>query len=221
MASSVQIGRRGTRKGDLKEQAILETAEQLLAKKQYADIGIEELAAGAGISRPTFYFYFASKHAVLAALVDRVSDGLYAAADDWLKPRPETAPREWIRQSIEVAARAWHEHGPILRAAVETWGSVPEIRNFWQKRITELVEASAVAIRHERSESAAPVDGPSATALATALIWMSERCLYTHSISATPSLNESELVETLTAICVRALFVEDDPVGIYKFPGAG
>lgn len=214
MASSLQTGRRGTRKGDLKEQGILETAERLLAEKPYADIGIEELAAGAGISRPTFYFYFASKHAVLAALVDRVSDDLYATADDWHEPDPAAGPREWIRLSIEVAARVWREHGPVLRAAVETWGSVPEIRNFWQKRVAELVEASSAAIEHQRSEGAAPVEGPSATALATALIWMSERCLYTQSTSATPSLDESELVETLTAIFVRALFVEDDPVGI-------
>ena len=212
MPPSTETRRRGTSKGDRKEQGILETAERLLAEKHYADIGIEELAAGAGISRPTFYFYFASKQAVLAALIDQVSDDLYAAADDWLEPRPAAVPRERIRQSIEVAVRAWREHGPVLRAAVETWGSVPEITDFWQKRVAELVEASAVAIKRERDEGAAPVEGPSASALATALIWMCERCLYTHSIEATPSLDESELVETLAAICVRALFVEDDPL---------
>ena len=56
--SSARARRRAPRKGDLTEQAILDTAERLLADRSLASIGIDELAAGAGISRPSFYFYF-------------------------------------------------------------------------------------------------------------------------------------------------------------------
>ena len=45
--------------------AILATAEQLLAERPLADFSVDDLAKGAGISRPTFYFYFPSKNAVL------------------------------------------------------------------------------------------------------------------------------------------------------------
>ena len=37
-----------------------------------AEISVDDLAKGAGISRPTFYFYFPSKDAVLLTLLDRV-----------------------------------------------------------------------------------------------------------------------------------------------------
>ena len=64
-------GRRSTRpSGDEREAAILATAERLLEDKKFADISVDDLAKGAGLSRPTFYFYFPSKDAVLLALVD-------------------------------------------------------------------------------------------------------------------------------------------------------
>ena len=60
--------------GDDREQAILATAERLLEERPLHEISVDDLARGAGISRPTFYFYFASKDAVLLTLLDRVVD---------------------------------------------------------------------------------------------------------------------------------------------------
>src|SRR3954467_8899803 len=66
-------GRRPARpSGDDRELAILATAERLLAEKPLSAISVDDLARGAGISRPTFYFYFSSKDAVLLSLLDRV-----------------------------------------------------------------------------------------------------------------------------------------------------
>ena len=46
-------GRRGTRvSGDDRERAILETAERLLEEKRLNEISVDDLAKGAGISRP-------------------------------------------------------------------------------------------------------------------------------------------------------------------------
>src|SRR6476620_7621514 len=65
-------GRRAPRvTGDERERAILETFERLLGERPLHEISVDDLARGAGISRPTFYFYFASKQAVLLTLVDR------------------------------------------------------------------------------------------------------------------------------------------------------
>src|SRR5271165_1309126 len=66
-------GRRRQRpSGDQRERAILETAERLLGERSLNEISVDDLARGAGISRPTFYFYFASKEAVLLTLLDRL-----------------------------------------------------------------------------------------------------------------------------------------------------
>ena len=58
--------------GDDREHAILVTAERLLEERALHEISVDDLARGAGISRPTFYFYFSSKEAVLLTLLDRM-----------------------------------------------------------------------------------------------------------------------------------------------------
>ncbi|MGE0068455.1 MAG: TetR/AcrR family transcriptional regulator, partial [Solirubrobacterales bacterium] len=70
---AVSRGRRSTRaSGDERERAILGTAERLLEERPLSEISVADLAAGAGISRPSFYFYFPSRDAVLMTLVDRM-----------------------------------------------------------------------------------------------------------------------------------------------------
>ena len=61
------------RKGDANEQAILETAERLLGASAFSEISISDLAASAGISRSSFYFYFGSKDEVLMTLFGTAS----------------------------------------------------------------------------------------------------------------------------------------------------
>ena len=123
--------RRGPRKGDIREQAILDTAEKLLAEKSIHEVSVDELAQGAELSRPTFYFYFESKFAVLQALVDRVVRETYEVASHWLASDDEP-PEQAIRRSVEAIGAQWAEHGPLMRAAVETWGSVPEMGSYWE-----------------------------------------------------------------------------------------
>ena len=67
-------GRRSSHlSGDDREKAILATAERLLEERPLADFSVDDLAKGAGISRPTFYFYFQSKNAVLLSLLDQMN----------------------------------------------------------------------------------------------------------------------------------------------------
>ncbi|HKT02116.1 MAG TPA: TetR/AcrR family transcriptional regulator, partial [Rugosimonospora sp.] len=71
--------RRGPRKGDLREQAILDTAWRLLAVKPASTITVDELAAGAELSRSSFYFYFDSRDAAITALAARTAGELRSA----------------------------------------------------------------------------------------------------------------------------------------------
>jgi hypothetical protein len=47
--------------------------------------------------------------------------------------------------------------------------------------------------------------------LATALIRMSERCYYTASLGAEPTLTDRELITTLTTVFLRAIYGTDTP----------
>ena len=109
---------RTPRKGDLTEQAILDTAERLLAERPLSEIAIDELARGAGISRPSFYFYFESREAILRTLSERMSEELYRSSQVWLR-RVHESPTEAIRRALEANVALWREHGPVLRATVQ------------------------------------------------------------------------------------------------------
>jgi AcrR family transcriptional regulator len=201
--------RRGPTKGDLKEDAILATCERLLARKPLNEIGVDELAAGAGISRSTFYFYFESKDAVLRALVARIAEEMVARAKGWLDRTEEPAEVTTMR-TIEATAEVWEAHGPVLRAAVQNWGTVPEMRAFGEGLVKRFVDRSAQSIRDAREAGDAP-PGPDPDALATALVWMNERCFYTSSLSANPALSRKQLVPTLTVIWLRAIYADITP----------
>jgi AcrR family transcriptional regulator len=201
--------RRGPTKGALKEDAILATCERLLARKPLNEIGVDELAAGAGISRSTFYFYFESKDAVLRALVARIAEEMFARAESWLDRTDEPAEVTMMR-TIEATAKVWEGHGPVLRAAVQNWGTVPEMRAFGEGLVKRFVDRSAQSIRDAREAGDAP-PGPDPDALATALVWMNERCFYTSSLSANPALSRKQLVPTLTVIWLRAIYADITP----------
>jgi AcrR family transcriptional regulator len=201
--------RRQPRKGDLKEQAILDTAVKLLAERSFEQIGVDELARGAGISRPTFYFYFESKQAVLRVLVEQLTEQAFSDSD-WLTGA-DLPPEEAIKSGIDMGIKLWRDHGPILRAGFDTWGTVPELRQFWEAITEQFVEAAAEQIRAGRRAGSAPDGPPSARALATALIRMSERCFYMASLGAEPSLTDRELSVTLTTVFLRAIYDTDRP----------
>lgn len=197
--------RRGRSKGDIKEEAILDTADCLLREKAFRDVGIDELARGAGVTRPTFYFYFSSKNEMLSTLVRRVTERRRLAPGVW-QERDEDEPGVTIRRSIAASAEAWSHYGHILCAAVQTWRSNPEIRGFWEDTISEFVRGAADLIRRERQAGRAIEGQESPEALATALVWMLERCMYTNALDTEPSLSDGELVETLTAIWIRSVY---------------
>ncbi|GFG72644.1 hypothetical protein MBOT_00090 [Mycobacterium botniense] len=103
-------GRRSARpSGDDRELAILATAERLLDERPLPDISVDDLAKGAGISRPTFYFYFASKEAVLLTLLDRVVTEADTALERLIESPPGHREEMW-RIGINVFFETFGSH---------------------------------------------------------------------------------------------------------------
>src|SRR5690625_4975585 len=108
-------GRRPARPtGDDREAAILATAERLLEQKPLADISVDDLARGAGISRPTFYFYFKSKDAVLLSLLEPMIARADAEFDGAVGRLPADPRRVW-RSGIKAFFTAFGSHRAVAR----------------------------------------------------------------------------------------------------------
>jgi TetR/AcrR family transcriptional regulator, ethionamide resistance regulator len=204
-SDSAPRGRRAARpSGDDRELAILATAERLLAEKPLSAISVDDLARGAGISRPTFYFYFASKDAVLLTLLDRVvaeADAVTQEAFD----HPAGGPREGWRRVITAYYETFRAHRPLTLAWAEARSSSAEIRDLWAAVVEAWVQRCAAAIDAERARGSAP-DGPPARDLAVVLTSTNERVLYATFSGDGPALAETSAVEVLLEVWLRAIY---------------
>ncbi|QYG93883.1 TetR/AcrR family transcriptional regulator [Iamia sp. SCSIO 61187] len=197
--------RRGPTKGDLKEAAILDCAWELLGTKPATEITIEELARGAGISRPTFYFYFASRDAVVRALAARVGQELY---DTFGAPLVSSSddPQGVVRAAVAAYMDRWRTEGRVLRAMVPLSEGDGGLRDFWEPISDRMVETIAASIEAEREGGRALPGPPSSQDLARALVAMLWRSGYELSVDQPSAAERRRRVDTLTTVCLRAVY---------------
>jgi AcrR family transcriptional regulator len=206
-ASQASRGRRSARpSGDDRELAILATAERLLEDRPLAEISVDDLAKGAGISRPTFYFYFSSKEAVLLSLLDRVVNEADSALET-LAERPDADRDDMWRTGINVFFETFGSHKAATRAGQAAKDTSAEVRELWATFMQKWIAYTATVIEAERERGAAPDTLP-ALELATALNLMNERTLFASFAVEQPSVPEARVLDTLVHIWVNSIYGE-------------
>ncbi|OAN36974.1 TetR/AcrR family transcriptional regulator [Mycolicibacterium iranicum] len=200
-------GRRSTRpSGDDRELAILETAERLLDERALSEISVDDLAKGAGISRPTFYFYFASKDAVLHSLLGRVIADADAALLDLIAHPPEDRRKIW-RRGINVFVETFGAHRAVCAAATAAKATNTESRDLWATSMQRWIDHITDVIEAERARGAAPVTIP-ARELATTLNLMNEAVMVSSFIGHQPALPDDRVLDNLVHVWVTSIYGE-------------
>jgi AcrR family transcriptional regulator len=217
MTSSAQVpttraarGRRTPRaSGDDRERAILETAERLLEERSLSDISVDDLARGAGISRPTFYFYFPSKDAVVLTLVDRMVEEAESRRGDPLEGLAEDPRGRW-RRGLEVFYEIFGARRAVVLAGAELRATNAEARELWARVLEAWVADVTAVIEAERRRGAAP-PGLSARELATALVQMNERVHHAAFAGDTPAVPDDRVVDVVLDIWLSAIYGTTTP----------
>ena len=204
-------GRRATRpSGDERESAILTTLERMLEERRFAEISVDDLAKGAGLSRPTFYFYFASKEAVLVRLFARmiadIDPARHEGAGTTLAEDPEAVWREGIFAFFD----ALRPHRAVALAGLAAMANNEELRHLWSAFMTAWVDYTAELITAERARGAAPDTIP-AHDLATALNLMNERVVFASQDTQNPTLPEDAALEALAHVWVASIYGPSAP----------
>ncbi|WP_370462828.1 TetR/AcrR family transcriptional regulator [Mycobacterium sp. Marseille-P9652] len=198
--------RRSTRpSGDDREQAILSTAERLLQERSLADISVDDLARGAGLSRPTFYFYFPSKDAVLVTLFERVIVEADSALETMVDNPPADLKALW-RIGINVFVETFGAHRAVSLAA-DAARTNSDIRDLWSRFMQKWVTHIATVIEAERARGAAPATLP-AHDLSAALNLLNEKVMLTSFAGERPSVPDDQLLDTLVHIWVSSIYGE-------------
>ncbi len=190
--------------GEEREQAIVTTLADLLEGRPLHTISVDDLASGAGISRPTFYFYFASKEAVLVTLLEQLADEIEQVTLA-LAPQVTDDPRGAWQRAIGSSFAMWRANQGVIAAATEARGGDPEVAALWDRVLRFFIDTTAEAIAAERARGVAP-DGLSATELATCLNRMNERVFEATLADEALTLPADGAVATLTEVWMRAIY---------------
>jgi AcrR family transcriptional regulator len=104
-APNTSLGTSRDRAKALRRSALLHAAADLFASRGFERVSLEDLGAAVGVSGPAVYRHFASKQAVLAALLIDVSRELAAGADAVVASgaTDETKLRELIAFHVDFA----------------------------------------------------------------------------------------------------------------------
>src|SRR4051794_16955412 len=132
---------------ELRER-ILDALRELLRERTFDTLSVAEIITAAGISRASFYFYFAGKQAVLAELVRRAVGAGHEAAQPWVQAAAD--PRETLRAGVDAGAGLWLANAAVLRAIVESWASDPQLRQLWLAQMATFTEAAITRIEADR-----------------------------------------------------------------------
>jgi TetR/AcrR family transcriptional regulator, ethionamide resistance regulator len=183
---------RAPRRGDVREAAILEAAATLLAEGGEDAVTMAAIAKAVGVTRPTLYFYFDSKEAVMTELAAQTFADLMTFRDVDLSG---LATSEAVMLWFERVADLWRAHAPVLLYVVHNAHRIPEIARLRDGALALAISGGKYLLERDRSQTG--VDG---TAMARAIALGAEASFCDlHSRPHTPE-DERAVVRALTEL---------------------
>lgn len=204
-------GRRaGRMSGDDRERAIFKSAEGLLQERPLNEISVDDIAKGAGISRPTFYFYFPSRDAVVLTIIERLVPAQTAASREEALALLADDPRTGLRKALGDLYASFREREAVVIAAGELRTTNEEARELWGRIMEEWVADVEAIIEAERARGVAP-EGIPARDLATALVQMNERVQQATLLAESPALDTDRVIDVCVDIWMKAIYGTVEP----------
>ncbi|MGQ0624001.1 MAG: TetR/AcrR family transcriptional regulator [Sporichthyaceae bacterium] len=189
------------------EKLIFEATERLLREVPVRDLSVEQILEESGVSRRTFYVYFASKYGVIMRLAEAVVRDISETLEPLLaRPAGEHGP-DALRRAVDAGCAVWAGHADVLRAVVEHWQEVDDLREAWLGALGQVAAAMSAEIDRERAAGAAQ-PGPDSLALAWSLIWASANVLHFGLLGQVSGLPKSprQLVDPICAMWMGAIY---------------
>jgi AcrR family transcriptional regulator len=163
--------RRLRRSPELGRGEILEAAEAAIAELDWSELTVELLMERTGMTRSSFYHYFASLEELAMALFGRIEDEIGDAVDDWLGGEPTGDPLAVTTEHLGRLFAIWGKHAGLLHAIQQAGARDRRVYEEWRSRVVDAyVARTAAFIRREVARGLS--DAPDPERLAHALIWM-------------------------------------------------
>ncbi len=128
----------------VREREMLEVAGRVFAKRGFHAASMEEIAAGAGVSKPMIYSYFSSKEGLYFAYIELAGQRMLMR----------------MRNAVDAASELPEER--LWASALAFFGHVADNRNEWSVLFSELAARGAPFSREASSIRSRIADGTAA-----------------------------------------------------------
>jgi AcrR family transcriptional regulator len=168
MASITRRQSTGMNRRAAVEEKILEATERLLRNgESFTELGVQRLAAEAGIARSTFYLHFRDKSELLLRLIKPLVDPIFDFVDEESHP---SRGLDGMVKGMLFDLRYYRERRHLLAAVVEVAAYDPVVREYWDGQLQRFIDRAEGWLRAEQDAGSAPSDIDPPTA-ARVIVW--------------------------------------------------
>jgi AcrR family transcriptional regulator len=183
---------------------LLTVVEQLLEEQHsYHELTVEDIIGRDGMSRSTFYSYFADKADLITALGEQAMQQIIAGAQT-IWELPTDATQEQVRQAVHHTIETYLPHTPLMNALLEVSAYDGHARAHFNAGYAEAQKAAAQHIRAGQRAGFIRSDLHPDEA-AGWFTWMAERGM-TQLVQHADPAGLRRLEDTFTAILWYALY---------------
>ncbi|MCW2856569.1 MAG: ethR 5 [Marmoricola sp.] len=154
-------------KGDRRRQRILDAVAELLVTETFEEISIAEITRRADVTRPGFYFYFPTKGAAVASLMEGLVAEFMQAAAVWYEHR-EPDQETGLRVGMDATITLWRKHAVVMHGMVQAAAVDAEADRIWQQWVAAFTARAVPTLTADLTRR--PTNGSQAVDLATFLV---------------------------------------------------
>lgn len=159
---------RVTNKGARTRRRILDVVVELLETRSYDAMSIAEITRRAEITRPGFYFHFASKGAAVAGVLEELLEEFVTVAAAWYE-HPGDDPLAGVEEALGATIDLWRSHAPLMDAVLRAAATDDEASELVGAWVDGLDGRAAGRLRRDVGARLPPT-GPSIDSLAAFMV---------------------------------------------------
>lgn len=136
-------------RGDRQRDAIVAAVRELLQEKPFADLSVSMISERAGVARSGFYFYFDSKYAVLAQILDEATRELEELTQHFAPRGPDETPAAFAKRMVGSAALTFAHNDPVMSACHVARATDAEIRRIQDEQMLAVIDQIIAVVENE------------------------------------------------------------------------
>jgi len=142
------------RKSERTRQNILDTALKFLWSNAFRDLTVAGLTTRAGISRSSFYQYFADIHNLMEDLLKDLEREILSVAQPWFIA--EVNPVAKLAESLSGLVNVCYQRGPLMRAIFEAAPMDGRLEKAWNDFVNVFDDTVTARIEQDQAAGLTP-----------------------------------------------------------------